>query len=173
MPLNTVTGVDDVHADLLNEYGVTTMQGLATAEPGELCDRTLLPLDRIADWIDQAILIEYLKKNITKARELDIRSAIDVVKIHEKAQADANGVMSKLFDELATRCSVPRGAIDAMAARLSDDYQVGLVYALREGKEMNAPAPAVVGQVVNELKTNYTFLAGTPPSEVRLDIRSR
>jgi len=175
LSLNAVEGVDDVHADLLNEYGVTTVQGLATAEPGELCDRTLLPLDRIADWIDQAILITHLKKNITQARALGIRGAVDLVRIYEQAQADPNGGMPKLLDDLAKRCGdIPRAAIDAIADRLRNDYQVSLVDELRQGApDTVADVPAVVGKVVTELKTNYTFFGGQPPSEVKLDIRSR
>lgn len=169
LPLNSVEGVDDVHADLLNEYGVTTVQGLATAEPGELCDRTLLPLDRIGDWIDQAILITHLKKNITQARDLGIRGAIDLVKIYENVTT--NAAMGTLLDELATRCKVPRAAIDAIAHRLSHDYQVALVEEMREG--VAEPTSDVVGKVVKELKTNYTFFGGQPPSEVKLDIRAR
>lgn len=173
MPLNAVEGVDDVHADLLSEYGVTTVQGLATAEPGELCDRTLLPLDRLADWIDQAILLVHLKKNIMHARALDIRGANDIVKIYKSAQANPSGSMATLLDEVAKRCDVPRGAIDAMAERMRDDYQVGLVHALRQGEALTPQLSTVVGQVVHELKTNYTFIGGQPPTQVKLDIQSK
>jgi len=132
LPINTVEGIDDVHADLLSEYGVSTVQHLAIAEPGELLERTLLPLDRITDWIDQAILISYLKKNILAARALGVRSANDLVRIYR--QAAANAAISKLLDSLAEKASMPRAAIDAIAIRLSDDYLVVLLNDLREGQ---------------------------------------
>ena len=134
LPIDSIQGVDDVHADLLSEYGVSTVQHLATAEPGELCERTLLPLDRIAEWMDQAILITYLNKSIVAARALGIRGANDLVLIYVLAAAEnPPGPMSKLLDSLGEKISMPRAAIDAIAQRLRDDYTVGLVYDLREG----------------------------------------
>jgi len=70
--LTVIEGIDLTTADLLAEYGVGSVQHLATAEPGELCDRTLLPLDRILDWIDQAMLIRYLRKHIAVCRPMGI-----------------------------------------------------------------------------------------------------
>ena len=171
LPLNAIEGIDDVHADLLNEYGVTTVQGLAKAEPGDLCDRTLLPLDRIADWIDQALLVRYMKKNITKARELHICGAIDLVRAADKAGNDT--ATSAFLDELATRCKVPRASIDAMADRLREDYQVRLVFALQEAMEYIAqpPAEAVLPLVARELSTNYEFVSDA--ATTRFNIKRR
>jgi hypothetical protein len=135
LPINAIEGIDDVHADLLSEYGVSTVQHIATAEPGELCERTLLPLDRITDWIDQALLVSYLKKNVLSARALGLRGAIDLVRIYEQAALAPTGPMSKLLDSLGEKASMPRAAIDAIAIRLRDDYSLRLLYAIQEGKE--------------------------------------
>lgn len=137
LPLNTIEGIDDTHADLLSEYGVSTVQHLATAEPGELCERTLLPLDRLTDWIDQAILVTYLRKNILHARAFGIRTALDFVMLYERAAADASGAMSKLLDSLAEKSSMPRAALDAIALKLRGDYSVALLHVLQEGKELS------------------------------------
>ncbi|HEX7809216.1 MAG TPA: hypothetical protein VF608_10840, partial [Thermoanaerobaculia bacterium] len=134
LPLDTIEGIDDVHADLLSEYGVSTVQHLATAEPGELCERTLLPLDRLTDWIDQAILVTYLKRHILLARTLGIRSAIDLVMIHTRATTGPPGPMSDLLDSLGEKVSMPRAAIDAIALKLHSEYSVGLLYELQEGQ---------------------------------------
>jgi len=136
LPINAIEGVDDVHADLLSEYGVSTVQHLAIAEPGELFERTMLPLDRITDWIDQAILVSYLKTNIVFARVLGIRGANDLVIIYRRAAVEPapGGAMSKLLDSLAEKASMPRAAIDAIAIRLGADYTVALLFELREGK---------------------------------------
>lgn len=148
LPINSIQGVDDVHADLLTEYGVSTVQHLATAEPGELCDRTLLPLDRITEWMDQAILILSLNKSIVPARSLGIRGATDLILIYNQAVADSTGPMAKLLDSLGEKITMPRASIDAIAQRLRDDYTVGLVYALRQGRELpKAVADTLAGQV--------------------------
>ncbi len=161
LPLDTVEGIDDVHADLLTEYGVSTVQHLATAEPGELCERTLLPMDRVSDWIDQAILIAHFKKQIVAARSLGIRSSIDLVMIYERAAVSADNPMSKLLDSLAEKTSMPRAAVDSIALKLRDDYSVNLCYALQEGKEYEkTPAPDIVApSVAQELSTRYDFVS--------------
>jgi hypothetical protein len=173
LPLDIIEGIDDVHADLLSEYGVSTVQHLATAEPGELCERTLLPLDRITDWIDQATLVCYLRKNILQARTLGIRGALDLVMTYDLALLEPAGAMSKLLDALAEKASTPRAALDSIAIRLRGDYSVALLYALQEGKEY-APAAttdAVMPNLVRELSTNYDFVNGQATTQ--FEIRRR
>ena len=173
LPIDAIQGVDDVHADLLTEYGVSTVQHLATAEPGELCERTLLPLDRIAEWMDQAILVTYLNKNIVASRALGIRGAIDLVLISNQAAAESPaGPMSKVLDSLGEKISMPRASIDAIARKLRDDYTVGLIYALREGKELpKVDVPSLVPQVAQELAAHYDFLSGNPPTTMQIKLR--
>ncbi|HEU4886442.1 MAG TPA: hypothetical protein VFV49_01050 [Thermoanaerobaculia bacterium] len=173
LPINSIEGVDDVHADLLSEYGVSTVQHLATGEPGELCERTLLPLDRITEWMDQAILITYFNKNIVASRSVGIRSAIDLVLIYNQASTESPaGPMSKLLDSLGEKITMPRASIDAIAQKLRDDYTVGLIYELREGRKLPQAfvADTLVGRVAKELTTSFEFLSGTPPAAVRMEI---
>jgi len=173
LPINSIEGVDDVHADLLTEYGVSTVQHLATAEPGELCERTLLPLDRIAEWMDQAIMVTYFSKNIVLSRGLGIRGAIDLVLIYDQASGESPaGPMSKLLDSLGEKITMPRASIDAIAKKLRDDYTVGLIYALREGKELpKVSADALVPSVAKELAAKYDFVTGTTPAAAKFDIK--
>jgi hypothetical protein len=174
LPINSIEGIDDVHADLLTEYGVSTVQHLATAEPGELCERTLLPLDRIAEWMDQAILIMCLNKNVAAARSLGIRGAIDLILIYNEAEP-AGGPMSKLLDSLGEKITMPRASIDAIARKLRDDYTVGLVFALREGRDLprTAPVDTLVPRVAQELETRYDFLSGVPEAPVPMRLKLR
>jgi hypothetical protein len=173
LPINTIEGVDDVHADLLSEYGVSTVQHLATAEPGELCERTLLPLDRIAEWMDQAILVTSFNKNIVASRALGIRGAIDLVLIYDQASAESPaGPMSKLLDSLGEKITMPRASIDAIAKKFRDDYTVGLIYALREGRDLpKVAAETLVPGVAKELAAHYDFVSGTPPAAVKMEIK--
>jgi hypothetical protein len=174
LPINSVEGVDDVHADLLSEYGVSTVQHLATAEPGELCERTLLPLDRIAEWMDQAILVTYLNKNIVAARSLGVRGAIDLVLIHNQAATESPaGPMSKLLDSLGEKITMPRASLDAIAQKLRDDYMVGLIYELREGRKLPHTVDTLVPRVVQELSTHYDFVTGNPPTATKMEIQRR
>jgi len=172
LPLDIIEGVDDVHADLLSEYGASTVQGVAKAEPGELCERTLVPLDRLCDWINQAMLIVFLKKQILAARALGIRNASNLVTIYDQALVDPQGPMSKLLDTLGEKISMPRASVDAMAMQLRDNYSVQLLYALQEGKEyVPATAPGPLATLVaSELSTKYDFVnaAGTTQYTIQL-----
>ena len=147
--LMTVEGIDDTTRDLLTEYGVSTIQHLSTSEPGDLCDRTLLPLDRILDWIDQALLIRYLRRNIAVARTLGIRGAINLALVHVRSDAAPGGEDAKLLASLAEKVGIPAAAIDNIARELRDDYMVALIYELQQGrpfpaaKAIEAPAATV------------------------------
>jgi hypothetical protein len=174
LPINSIEGVDDVHADLLSEYGVSTVQHLATAEPGELCERTLLPIDRLVEWMDQAILVTYLNKNIVPARSLGIRGAIDLVLIYNQATADTpSGPMSKLLDSLGEKITMPRASIDAIAQKLRDDFTVGLIYELREGRPLPTTVETLVPRVAKELVARYDFVSGTPSAPVMMEIKPK
>lgn len=131
VPLTAIEGIDDTTAELLAEHGVSTIQHLATSEPGDLCDRTILPLDRVIDWMDQALLVRYLKANITVARGLGIRAATDLALVHMRGD-------TALLNSLAEKSGMPPAAIDHIARELRNDYTCGLIYELEQGE----PFPA-------------------------------
>jgi hypothetical protein len=132
--LTTIEGIDHTTADLLAEYGVGSVQHLATAEPGELCDRTLLPLDRILDWIDQAMLIRYLRKHIAVSRPMGIRGAINLALVHIRTNGKPDGDDAKLLASLAERAGMPFAAMDNIGRELRNEYMVGLIYELQQGR---------------------------------------
>lgn len=131
LSITAIEGIDDTTAELLTEHGVSTIQHLATSEPGDLCDRTIIPLDRVIDWMDQALLIRYLKANIVMARGLGIRSATDLALVHMHED-------SALLNSLAEKSGLPAAAVDHIARELRDDYLVALLYELEQG----VPFPA-------------------------------
>jgi hypothetical protein len=135
LPLTGVEGIDDTTAELLTEHGVASIQHLATSEPGELCDRTLLPVERVVDWMDQALLIRYLKANIAVSRGLGIRAATDLALVHMRG--DTN-----LLSSLAEKTGLPPAAIDHIARELRDDYLVALLYEIQQGKPFPAGMPS-------------------------------
>jgi hypothetical protein len=154
-----VEGIDDTSADLLNEYGVTSIQHLATAEPGELCERTLLPLQRVLDWIDQALLIARIKRSIGGARSLGIRGAVDLVLIWIDAAGVPASEKGKLLASLAEKCSMPIGAINDIAEQLSQDFLVGLIYELEHGVPLPSKPEGkdLVPDVVAAISQNYNI----------------
>lgn len=131
VPLTAIEGIDDTTAELLAEHGVSTVQHLATTDPGDLCDRTILPLDRVIDWMDQALLARYLRANIRTSRGLGIRAATDLALVHMRND-------TALLNSLAEKSGMPVAAIEHIARELRDDYLVGLIYELEQG----VPFPA-------------------------------
>lgn len=133
LPLQSVEGIDDTTAELLAEHGIASIQHLATSEPGDLCDRTILPLDRTVDWIDQALLMRYLRNGIGVSRTLGIRAATDLCMVHMRGD-------SALLGSLAEKTGLPPAAIEHIALELRGDYLVALIYEIAQGQ----PFPAAL-----------------------------
>src|SRR6185503_20655209 len=88
LPISIVEGIDDTAADLLSEYGITTLQHLVETEPAELSERTLIPISRILEWIDQAMLIQRVKRNIVAMRAAGVRTATDLARIDALGESE-------------------------------------------------------------------------------------
>lgn len=86
IPLEYVSGLDEMIIERLEELGVSNVQHLATYDPVLLALRTNYPLNRIIDWIDQAILAVHLQDKIRFARELGIRGATDLRNLYADIQ---------------------------------------------------------------------------------------
>lgn len=89
LPLEMVDGLDAPLVDRLEELGISDVQHLATSDPVDLTLYTLFPLHRIVDWIDQAILITYLRDKVSVARQLGLRGAIDMRSAYLQAMQPA------------------------------------------------------------------------------------
>jgi hypothetical protein len=144
-----IEGVDDTAADLLNEYGVTSVQHLATAEPGDLCERTLLPMDRVVDWIDQALLVAVLKRNIAGARAVCVRGAVELVAIY----LDADG--GPVLKTLAEKTNVSLETLTLTARDLSRHAMVRLIYKMRYGQEIPDAPQSMAGAVAATIAKDY------------------
>lgn len=81
--LSDLDGLNIWYESRLLEVGVEDMQNLATSDPVDLMLNTRIPVDRLVDWIDQALL--YLRVTDEKDRETlrayGIRSATDLLDV--------------------------------------------------------------------------------------------
>jgi hypothetical protein len=159
LPLQCVEGIDDTTAELLSEHGVSSIQHLATSEPGDLCDRTILPLDRTVDWIDQALLMRYLKSGISVSRTLGIRAATDLCMVHLRGD-------SALLGSLAEKTALPSAAIEHIALELRGDYLVALIYEIAQGQ----PFPAALTAPTTATATVQTTM--TPATAPTIPIKA-
>ncbi len=85
-PLNDLDGLNIWYESRLMEEGIEDLQNLATANLVDVMLNTRIPIERLVDWIDQAILYLHLgahtnenyKTNRDKLRLFGIRTATDL-----------------------------------------------------------------------------------------------
>lgn len=184
LSLEYVDGVTDRIAERLEELGISDIQHLASVDPGELTLRTLYPLARTIDWVDQAILITYLRDRIGAARQMGIRGAIDLSEAYQDARErvgegavepgptgarfgaapnllDTTERARTLLQDLATRGNLPLQALYNIGARLEEDYQVDFLAYLRSRRSRSWPLPALVGAIQQALEDSGLHARGT------------
>jgi hypothetical protein len=152
LPVGMIEGVDDAAADLLDEMGISSVQHLATQNPLELSMRSLYPIKRVIDWVDQALLTLYFHEKIVAARELGIRGVAEFVAIYMHASGLLEGSQKEaqeLMTALAQKLGMSEAALYLMADACRHDDAVKFVYNLRhfgESKGLTtAPPPPPPG----------------------------
>jgi hypothetical protein len=189
LPIELIDGINDFTADHLTELGITDVQHLATSDPGDLTLRTFYPLERVIEWIDQAILINYLKQHIVEARAVGIRGAIDMRGVYAQATSSAGAAKSKevaaksgsekpmndhavckrILSDLATKSGLSIDVIYNVGASLRDDYHVCLLRDLWHRRAAPAGLREAVEQAVDEALSHPTGKATRDSLEERID----
>jgi hypothetical protein len=168
LPLAMIEGVDDAAADLLDELGVSTVQHLAMQSPVELSMRSLYPIKRVIDWIDQALLTLYFRDKIVAAREVGVRGMTEFIAVYEQAAGIHQGRVDQskeLTTVLAQKLGMSEAALYLMADACRHDDGVKFLYDLRHFNE--APPPLPLGD--DKIEIRKTDNAAPPPSaEVNL-----
>jgi hypothetical protein len=166
LPLDMVDGLDDGVIDILDEIGIWDIEHLATCEPGELTLRTLYPFNRVVDWIDQAVLINYLRRNIPAARDLGIRGAIDLMLLYSHiVESNKPGTMtgSSSPAERDTKGGAPpepsqppppAAATVLQVPTVADTPpEMGQADAARASQQLAAPAPTDISYAARAWRT--------------------
>ncbi|HUL80585.1 MAG TPA: hypothetical protein VL131_00495 [Gammaproteobacteria bacterium] len=91
LPLDSLEGIDLYDLARLESEGIVNVEGLAHHELIDLIIETRIPVPRLMDWIDQAILYLHLiggedAKSRTKLRDYGIRTATDLMIAWEGAE---------------------------------------------------------------------------------------
>jgi hypothetical protein len=118
LPICLIDGLDDGIADRLAEIGVWDIQHIASADHAVLAAKTLYPIRRILDWMDQAILISYVRAQVTHFRAVGVRGAIDFAVLYRDAMSleyDFEGI-SKGEDQQAYRKKLADRATEVIKA---------------------------------------------------------
>ena len=79
LPLSMIEGLNRYHEVRLSEAGIDNAQNLANADLTEMALLTPYQPEQVLDWIDQARLYVYLKKDVAILRKHRARTATDLV----------------------------------------------------------------------------------------------
>jgi len=136
-PLCLVDGLDDGIVDRLAENGIWDIQHIAVAEPRAVSARTLYPLVRVVDWIDQALLIVFVKSDIVHYRALGIRAATNLAELFCESEGKVFSLLNAidqqknanvLLRNLATKTNVPIETVQHIGRRLFENYRVKIIW---------------------------------------------
>lgn len=131
LPLKMIDGVDDDTADILTELNIASVQHVATSDPGVLTCRSLFPFGRVVDFIDQAILITYVREGIVNCRNYGVRGAIDFVSVMEpivkntSSRDEAEKTLAAIAESLTPKLTFEE--LYTLGLSIYYDYRVNLM----------------------------------------------
>jgi hypothetical protein len=105
-PLSQLDDVDIYDRTRLEEEGITSVQALARHDLIDLILSSRIPVPRLIDWLDQAVLHQHARAALSDLRDLGIRTATDYLEVcadrkahrelHEAAAAEDWGSKVRL-----------------------------------------------------------------------------
>lgn len=136
-PLTSLEGIDLYDRSRLQDEGVNNVEALAHHDLIELMLATRIPVPRLVDWVDQAILYLHVVDEEgnqfvrTYLRSCGIRTASDLMAAHDDLDR---------WEQLITgdKSNAPQRRLDLIHAAAADDEWIANVQAWRA-----APAPGV------------------------------
>jgi hypothetical protein len=103
-PLSQLDEVDVYERTRLEEEGITSVQALARHDLIDLILSSRIPVPRLIDWVDQAVLLQHIPDSATTTlRRLGIRTATDYLQVctDEVAFGQLKNVLAKDASELS------------------------------------------------------------------------
>jgi hypothetical protein len=122
--LTDIQGMDGSVVQRLEELEVHTAQDLAFSDPLELLLLSNFPPKVLIDWMDQALLLNYVGDGLPQLRLRGIRGAIEMASLHDKEDKDDR--LSSLAGALKVSHADVRNLIDV----LYDDNQLRFIWGL-------------------------------------------
>lgn len=130
-----IQGITKNYVERFEEENIDSVEHLALANPTRLLLRTNIEWTVLLDFIDQAILINYIGEKIADIRQTGIRCAMelsdlknDLKSANESKKENAN----KLIDTIAEKLQWKRESVINLIYTLYDDPQLNFIYDLWE-----------------------------------------
>ena len=137
LPLNEIEGIDLYDLGRLESEGIVNVEGLAHHELIDLIIETRIPVPRLVDWVDQAILYLHLiggsdANSRVKLRDFGIRTATDLLLAWKKAEDRKDNSLQSLKQLLGGEDQLNR--LEVIRDALSDDEWMNVVSEWRKDR---------------------------------------
>ena len=93
-PLTVLDGMDIYERTRLEEEGITGVQALARHDLIDLILDSRIPVPRLIDWLDQALLYQHAGDAIEALRKRGVRTATDFLQVYEDLDAALPALMA-------------------------------------------------------------------------------
>lgn len=167
--LQELQGSTTALLDTLSEADIDSTQDLAYADPLKLFLRTNIPWATVLDFVDQALLYNYVGDKLKTLRVLGVRGSIEFAALHDAFQGTtaSSGNVKLVVARIAELLGESVDSVLNLIDTCYYDYQVRLVSALWGGayasdgteREVIGKAPAVV---TTTSETEKESLPGAP-----------
>jgi hypothetical protein len=152
LPLNDLEGIDLYDLARLESEGIVNIEGLAHHELIDLIIETRIPVPRLIDWVDQAILYLHTDGSArTKLREYGIRTPTDLMRAWEKVETRKDNAEMTDFKKLLGS-EKPPYRLEVIRDALSDDEWFATVSCWRGDQPHEAIEVMTVPSAVEALE---------------------
>jgi hypothetical protein len=117
-PLTQLDEIDVYERTRLEEEGITCVQALARHDLIDLMLSSRIPVPRLIDWLDQALLYQHVAPKVAALHRLGIRSATDFLQLWTLSRLSRQDATGK---SLATALAEALSGDPAMLAGVLDD----------------------------------------------------
>lgn len=139
-PLTKIDGIDLYDRTRLMDEGVTNIESLAHHDLVDLMIETRIPVPRLIDWLDQAILYLHAKESDggddsklqRQLRKYGIRTATDLLRAYKRAQERGPQQLDALLETLSPSQPGKMNQVQLVVDALSDDEWLDYVQNWRD-----------------------------------------
>jgi hypothetical protein len=115
-PLTVIDEIDVYERTRLEEEGITNVQALARHDFIDLILSSRIPIPRLIDWLDQALLYQHVPDCMTALRRVGIRTATDFLRVAN--DPDALAELKALTCNPCEHCNVSMGVSTTLLCKV-------------------------------------------------------
>jgi hypothetical protein len=138
-PLSELDDVDIYDRTRLEEEGITSVQALARHDLIDLILSSRIPVPRLVDWMDQAVLHQHANASLRALKRIGIRTATDYIEVYQDKEAQAHDALV----QAASRDPAFVASLDVLYVVLKQDQWVEFLLNWRNDDRTETARPKV------------------------------